>query len=100
MMDDDLLLSLRDACAATALSETVFLTLVEHGIVQPQGLTPADWCFDLHTVSVARRAVRLHHDLELDWTAVALVVELLEERDRLRADNAALLRRLQRFLDR
>jgi chaperone modulatory protein CbpM len=50
-------------------------------------------------ISTARRAMRLQRDLQLEWSAVALVLELLEDRDRLRVENAMLQRRLQRFLN-
>ena len=48
-------------------------------------------------ISTARRALRLQRDLHLEWEAVALVLELLVERDRLRDENAQLQRQLQRL---
>jgi chaperone modulatory protein CbpM len=75
------------------------LEIVEHGIIIPDGETPEDWLFDLQMISTARRAMRLQRDLQLEWSAVALVLELLEDRDRLRVENAMLQRRLQRFLN-
>jgi chaperone modulatory protein CbpM len=55
--------------------------------------------FDLQMISTARRALRLQRDLHLDWEAVALVLDLLSERDRLREENQQLHRRLQRLTE-
>jgi chaperone modulatory protein CbpM len=49
-------------------------------------------------VCLIRRALRLHRDLDLDWEDVAFVNDLLEERDRLLAENRVLRQRLARFL--
>ncbi|MEX0617906.1 MAG: chaperone modulator CbpM [Pseudohongiellaceae bacterium] len=96
--EPEIKLSLRDVSFAVALPEDAVVELVEHGIVSPPGGSPSSWSFDLTMVSVVRRATRLHHDLELDWSAVAMVCELLEERDRLLEDNRRLQQRLRRFL--
>lgn len=91
-------LSLSDICHAVRLQEPAFVELVEHGIIKPIGKNRTEWCFDLTMVSIAKRALRLHRDLELEWEAVALIVELIEERDRLRSENEQLAQRLHRFL--
>ena len=41
-----------------------------------------------------KRACRLQRDLELDWPAVALALELIEELQRLRDENQRLQRQL------
>lgn len=43
-----------------------------------------------------QRATRYGSDLGLNWQGIALVLDLLEQRDRLNLENAALLKRLQR----
>ena len=50
-----------------------------------QGPAPEDWHFPGPQVRRAQRAARLMRDLELDLPATALVLELLEEVERLRA---------------
>ena len=91
-------LSLDELCEAVELPEKTFVELVEHGIISPSGDSPSEWSFDLTMVSIAKRASRLHRDLELDWAAIAVIVELLDERDSLKSENSALKQRLQRFL--
>ena len=98
MNESFLELSLTDICEAVELPEQAFLKLVEHGIIIPSGEQPSDWSFDLTMVSIAKRATRLHRDLELDWAAVAVIVELIEERNQLQSENTLLKQQIQRFL--
>ena len=44
-----------------------------------------------------RRALRLSHDLELDWPATALALDLLDEIDRLRERLQGLERQVARW---
>ena len=98
MNDHTVELNLNDICDAIELPKQTFIKLVEHGILEPKGEEPAHWSFDLTMVCIAKRAKRLHQDLQLNWAAVAIVVELIEEREQLQAENEVLNQRLQRFL--
>ena len=98
MTDYNIHLSLQEVCIAVELPEPLVFEVVEQGIVHPLGNEPGDWSFDLHMVNVLRRATRLHRDLELDWATVALVVDLVDQREQLRHENRLLKRRLGRFI--
>jgi len=98
MTDHKLVISFTEICQAVNLSEQNFVELIEHDIVQAKGDEPNTWHFDVAMVGVARRAVRLHQDLDLEWSAIALIVELIEQRDQLEAENESLRRSLERFL--
>lgn len=98
MSETELMLHLQELCEELNMPREACVILVEHGLIQPQGQHPDDWLFDITSVSVVRRAVRLRRDLDLEWSAVALVVDLLEERDRLRAELEVMEQRLNRFL--
>ena len=65
-------------------------TLVEQGIVDPRGQTPARWRFRVSQLRRVRRAQRLQRDLGVNAPGIALVLELLDEVECLRA-------RLRRF---
>lgn len=97
-IDYTLTFNLDDACQAIGSEETLVYAIVEHGIVEPEGNLPQEWLFDLEMICTAKRALRLQRDLHLDWSAIALVVSLVEERDRLRSHNQKLQAQLQRFL--
>ncbi|EJT84701.1 hypothetical protein PPS11_18714 [Pseudomonas putida S11] len=45
---------------------------------------------------MARRAAKLHQELELEWEGVALALELLQEVQQLRSENSMLRQRLGR----
>lgn len=46
---------------------------------------------------LVKKAARIQHDLSLDWSAIALVLQLLDERDELIAENQMLKQHLSRF---
>ncbi|MGJ8688123.1 MAG: chaperone modulator CbpM [Gammaproteobacteria bacterium] len=91
-------ISFNDACHQIGVESEQAYAIVECGIIAPQGDSPEDWIFDLDMISRAKRALRLQRDLHMDWSAVALLVSLLDERDQLRADNYQLRSQLQRFI--
>ncbi|WP_397450139.1 chaperone modulator CbpM [Pseudomonas sp. NA-150] len=92
-------LDMKEFCQVTDMPAAFVIEIVEHGILQPQGLQPDNWLFDAHALAVARKAAKLQRDLELEWQGVALALELLDEVETLRAENRMLRQRLSRFLD-
>jgi chaperone modulatory protein CbpM len=91
-------ISMQDICYQLKITEVVCVELVEYGIVEPRGNEPSQWLFSPTMVSALKRAVRLHRDLEMDWAEVALISDLLDEREKLQIENQLLQRRLNRFL--
>lgn len=82
-------LSLQDLCRFCQADETWVIDLVEHGVLEPIGSKIGNWKFVGTSIVRARKARRLNRDLGINTAGVALVLDLLEERD-------ALLRRLAR----
>jgi chaperone modulatory protein CbpM len=66
------------------------VTLVEHGVVTPITQSAPEWEFTPRHIARARKAARLMRDLGLNVAGVALVLDLIEERDAL-ARKLALL---------
>lgn len=99
MMSSSLVLQLNidELCQSAELPIEYLFEIVEHGILQPSGQTPADWLFDAAALAVVKRALRLRRDLDLEWAGVALALELLAELEQLRAENSRLRQRLRRF---
>lgn len=91
-------LDMRTFCQEADLPADCVIEIVEHGIVEPLGRTPEDWLFDAQAPVLAKRAARLHAELELEWEGVALALELLEEVQQLRSENDMLRQRLGRFV--
>ncbi|WP_298864119.1 chaperone modulator CbpM [uncultured Sulfitobacter sp.] len=80
-------LSLDDLCRFCQADETWVIELVEHGVLEPIGSTRGNWRFVGASIVRAKKAHRLNRDLGVNTAGVALVLDLLEERD-------AILRRL------
>ncbi len=59
------------------------VALVDYGVLDPLGRDASDWRFSPPNVLRARKARRLTHDLGLNLAGVALVLDLIEERDAL-----------------
>ncbi len=92
-------ITLEEFCSSQGVSRTALLEMVEYDVVQPTGgHGEQDWKFDCSSVQWAKRALRLKRDLELDWVAVAILVDLMRERESLARENEQLRLRLQRFL--
>lgn len=91
IVDAELLLSLQELSRACGADMTVLEALVHEGVLTPQGENPAQWRFAGAILPRARKAARLSVQLELGTSGTALVLELLEEIDALKAE----LRRLR-----
>lgn len=92
-------LSFSEVCLQTGVAEDTVFEIVEHGIIEPIGAAPDEWLFSPMMLVVTKKAVRLHHDLKVDWAGIALAIELLDEVERLREQNLNLQRRLSRFVE-
>lgn len=89
--------NVEELCSAVCISEHCLTEMVAYGIVKPEGASVTDWVFTDEDVALIRKAVRLQRDLELDWLATALAVNLLDQIDHLQADNEYLKQRLNRL---
>jgi chaperone modulatory protein CbpM len=85
IVEQDLSFSYSDLCIACPGQDLQLLALVDEGVLQPQGRSPQDWVFQGAALQRARTAMRLQRDLSLGIEGAALVLELLDEIDALRA---------------
>lgn len=95
----ELRLELDELCERLEMPRELLVTIVEQGIIEPVEVRDGCWVFDGSVTVRLSRAVRLHRDLEIDWSGVALALELLEEMEALREENRMLRRRLRRFIE-
>jgi chaperone modulatory protein CbpM len=84
VLDNELLLSLRELCRLCGVNADMIMDMVEEGMVEPQGANPQEWCFGGTTVRRVQIALRLQRDLRVNLPGVALVLDLLEELEELR----------------
>ncbi|MCV3271483.1 chaperone modulator CbpM [Roseobacter sinensis] len=83
-------LTLPDLCRFCQVDQAWVIDLVEHGVLEPRGSTAETWHFQGKSIVRAKKASRLRRDLGINVAGVALVLDLLEERD-------AALRRLYQY---
>ena len=93
-------ISLHELCQYEGLNEQLIVAVVDHGIAQPvAGNSAVDWVFETTSAHWVRKAVRLHNDLEIDWIAVAMVIDLLKRNEALQKQNESFEQRLKRFFN-
>ncbi|MFA7388007.1 MAG: chaperone modulator CbpM [Thiohalobacteraceae bacterium] len=90
-------LTLVEFCEACGVQTEYLLEMVEQGLVEPQGPTPAAWRFDASALERARTGLRLQRDLDLNLAGAALALDLLDELRVLRRRVALLERQLFEF---
>lgn len=99
MISSMMRVTVKELCEREELPRTLLVELIEYDIARPvSGSSVEDWVFDATGTHWLKCALRLQRDLDLDWVAVAMLVELLQERERLSEENRALRQRLQRFM--
>ena len=91
-------LTLEEVCEIAEMPTDVLITIVEEGILEPEGKSPNEWSFDTYMLSIAKRASRLHRDFDIEWTGIPLYLDMIEELEKLRTENKTLKQRLGRFL--
>ncbi|MDN8599792.1 chaperone modulator CbpM [Citrobacter enshiensis] len=90
--------TITEFCLHTGVSEEELNEIVGLGVIEPYERKAATWQFDDHAASVVQRALRLRHELALDWPGIAVALTLLEENAQLREENRLLRQRLSRFI--
>lgn len=91
--------TITEICIQTGIHEDELPEIVELGIVKPVQMDSGDWLFDDSAIVIIQRAVRLYHELEIDWPGIAFALNLLDENERLQQENISLRRQLARFID-
>lgn len=77
-------LTMEELCRFCDADSAWVVELVEHGALDPQGTVRTEWTFRAISIARARKARRLQRDFELNAAGIALILDLLEERDALR----------------
>ncbi len=79
-------LSLAELCRGCHIPAETMIELVDYGIISPcQGETTKQWRFHSTTLIRVDKAMRLKADLGVNLAGAALVLELLDEVNELRA---------------
>jgi chaperone modulatory protein CbpM len=92
ILEDEIQLTLAELSRGCSVQAVHILEMVDEGILEPLGDDPVNWRFPGDSLRRARTALRLQRDLEINLPGAAMVVDLLDEIDRLHAR----LRQLER----
>lgn len=84
VVDEAGTLTLAEFACACGAESTWVLDLVAEEVLHPAGGDPEGWRFSGQEITRARRFQRLQRDLGANLDAVAVILELLDEIDRLK----------------
>jgi chaperone modulatory protein CbpM len=94
----DFYLSFEELRLSANITRQTLFELVDQNIVVPfAGSQPPQWQFHVTCVMQVKKAVRLYRDLEINWSDLALVLELLKEIEQLNGEIFQLKQQLSRF---
>jgi len=99
MTNITLRIHLDELCLSADISQEAIIEVVEYGIVTPlEGDTLSEWVFDLEVAHWIKKAIKLNQQLQIDWLATAMVIELMKKQQELIKENKQLKVRLSRLL--
>jgi len=96
MLDESASLEIGEFCACLRVERHWVVELVEAGVIEPRGTAPDAWSFPASAIVRARATARLVNDLGVNLAGAAVILDLIEERDRL----VRRLEEIERLLDR
>jgi chaperone modulatory protein CbpM len=100
MISTSINISIHELCEVEKIENELILEIVEYGIVKPiEEAEYQDWVFDVSHVCWIKKAIRLHQDLEIDWVAVGLVIDLMQQKEDLLKQNERYQQQLSRFIE-
>ncbi len=70
--------TITEFCLHTGISEEELNEIVGLGVVEPREIETTR-VFDDHAAIVVQRAVRLRHELALDWPGIAVALTLMDD---------------------
>ncbi|WP_027330849.1 chaperone modulator CbpM [Marinimicrobium agarilyticum] len=88
ILEEDIELTLGELCRNCHVEVDFVVELVQEGVIDPLEPDASRWAFAGHNLVRLRRAVNLHRDLGINLAGIALVLDLLEESERLKTELA------------
>jgi chaperone modulatory protein CbpM len=85
VIGDEAVLSLEDFAMACPAEISWIAELVAMDVLSPEGMERSNWRFRATDVTCARRVARLQRDFDASLDAAAVMLDLLDQIERLRA---------------
>lgn len=97
-------ISFEELCQIEGIERHLIIEIVEYGIVIPLNnnldqIQYEQWLFDIGALHWLKKALRLHQDLEIDWVAIAMVIDLMQQKEALEKENQEYQSLLRRFVE-
>lgn len=89
--------SLHELCQRIRLEEDFIVQCVDYGIADVRGSTPSQWQFSPADIARLQRAWRLQRDLDINFTGLGVVLDLLDDIEELRQQLDVLRKRLHHW---
>jgi len=97
LINDGQTLSFVEVCQSCHLSEKFLIDLLEHGLLGDVSGDYKHVTFEPAMLARIRSAYRLHHDLEMDLQGVLMVLDLLDEMEKMHNELEILKRNVTFF---
>lgn len=85
VIDENWCVGFYELCHTCHADEKMVVEMVEYGLLEPEGTATDNWKFNAYDLRRLQRTLRLQHDLEINLHGVALVLDLMDEIEQLRA---------------
>ncbi len=85
VLDDSTTWGITEICTLCRVENELIHEMVSEGLVIPEGSSPDNWRFNGLAIKRIQITVRLQNDLRVNLPGAALVLDLLEELEELRA---------------
>lgn len=85
LISREIVYSMHEFCYACNVTPEIIVLLVDHGIVDVEGILTEQreqWSFHGEALLRGQRALRLVRDLGVNWAGAALALDLLEQLER------------------
>ena len=85
VMNETIRFTLVELCSLGKTSAEWVIELVDEGVLEPEGQAEHEWLFDTNALKRLQMVGRLQQDLRINLAGIALVLDLLEEIETLKA---------------
>ncbi len=85
VLDDSTTWGITEICTLCRVENELVHEMVNEGLVIPEGSSPENWRFNGLAVKRIQVTMRLQNDLRINLPGAALVLDLLDELEELRA---------------
>ena len=84
ILDRNLKLTLTEICRLCSVSPDEIYEMVDEGILEPKGASANNWQFHGYELKKIQITLRLRRDLQVNLPGAAVIVNLLDEIDKLK----------------